>query len=97
MIESLIAQRERGLVATADLAAARTMMQLITEWDAMPYPVKLTEAAKGNESRFREVPGFQPSWCGGCQAEVFLDYREDPEGACGECGTLADVAMPAAA
>lgn len=97
MIEPLTAQVASGQYAASELREADRMTALIQHWDLLRYSEKLYESAKGRHSRFRDVPGFQPTWCGVCQSEVLLDYTEDPEGACMECGALSDAVMPAAA
>lgn len=97
MIEPLTAQMAAGQYAASELREGENMMALIAQWDTLRYSEKLRESALGEKSRFREVPGFTPVWCGICVAEVLLDYTEDPEGACMSCGAVADVAMPAAA
>lgn len=96
-IASLSAQVASGQYAAAELRAAENMMSLIQQWDFLRYSEQLRESAKGRASRFRDVPGFDPLWCAPCQDYTLFDYTQDPEGACGVCGALADVDMPAAA
>lgn len=88
-IEPLTAQVAHGQYALAALRDAENMMSLITQWDSLPYSMKLNEADKGQRSRFAEVPGFEPVWCASCVSEVLLDYRQDPEGQCMVCGEWA--------
>lgn len=64
------------------------MLDLIREWDELSVEQKWSEweieaNTEGlHTSRFSEVPGFTPRYCGGCASQVFLDYRKDPDGAC---------------
>lgn len=97
MNEPLTLQVARGQRAAADLRAAENLMSLMRQWDDLRYSEKLAEHAKGQDSRFHDVPGFEPAWCAICATDVILDYTQDPEGACGSCGTVAPSSMAAAA
>ena len=85
-IESLAAQVAHGMYAREALRDAANMMTLFAQWDTLHAPEKAREYDKGTQSRFFFVPGFQPRYCGACNAETHFDYRDDPEGACGDCG-----------
>ncbi|WP_217181575.1 hypothetical protein [Streptomyces sp. AC495_CC817] len=97
MIDSLAAQVAHGQYAASELRAAENMMSLIAQWDLLRFSEKLAESEKGTASRFHQVPGFEPFWCGACLSETYLDFTEDPEGSCMSCGALTYVDMPAAA
>jgi hypothetical protein len=86
MIEPLDAQRVHGIYAASELREAENMMRRIAQWDTFDAMTKEHEFAKGTESKFFEVPGFQPRWCHNCNRDEWFDYREDPEGACMTCG-----------
>lgn len=97
MIEPLTHQVAHGQYAASELREAANMISLISQWDLLRFSEKLHESAKGTASRFHEVPGFEPVWCGACLSETYLDYTGYPEGECMSCGALHDVEMPAAA
>lgn len=97
MIPPLPAQVVAGQYASAALRDAQNMMSLIAQWDLLRYSEKLRESAKGQASRFHEVPGFEPSFCGPCQDWTLLDFTDDPEGACYVCGSLSSTGYQAAA
>lgn len=83
---TLTEQDERGIYAREALREAENMMQRIAQWDLLFPEERAREYAKGAHSVFFEVPGFELRWCANCRADTHFDYREDPEGACGECG-----------
>ena len=87
---SLKEQQQLGILANTCLSLSAGMMSLMAEWDALRYSEKLTEADKGQASRYAEVPGFELAWCGSCVSEVLLDYTEYIEGQCMVCESVAD-------
>lgn len=82
MIEPLTLQAARGQRAAEDLRDAENLMSRLAAWDLLRTQEKVAEHAKGAQSRFYGIPGFEPSWCQDCQSEVFLDYTQEPDGDC---------------
>ena len=97
MFEPLTHQVAHGQYAAAELRAADNMMSTIAQWDLLRYSEKMHEWEKGARSRFSQVPGFEPRWCGVCLEETFPDYRNDPEGECPVCGAWGGQSQPTAA
>jgi hypothetical protein len=96
-MSTLTEQAITGTYAKDALREAENMMQRIAQWDLMFPEERAREYAKGAFSVFFEVPGFEPRWCGACQAETHFDFRDDPEGACGVCGAWDGQQMKGAA
>lgn len=85
MIEPLTAQVAHGQYAASELREAANMISLIAQWDLLRPSEKAFQFAQDspeNPSRFRDVPGFEPEFCTGCQDDVFADYRNDLRGEC---------------
>lgn len=82
MIEPLTLQMARGKRAAADLQAAENMMARMAAWDLLREQEKVAEYAKGHQSRYADVPGFEPVHCVQCQLDIFPDFTKDPEGLC---------------
>lgn len=81
-IEPLTHQIAHGQYAAQEVRAAENMMSLIAQWDNLTGDEKNAEWEKQGKSRFFEVPGFEPVFCHDCGHDVFVDFREYPEGEC---------------
>lgn len=85
MIDSLADQLVHGTYARQALVDAENMMARIARWDLLFDEERARERAKGAESVFWEVPGFEPRYCAECRDYTYHDYREDGEGECETC------------